>query len=312
MGVMRSGRMVRPAPGPAVVAALLAGSALLLLAGLRAPPALARSSSALYYETETSVGMLEIDKLSLSVPRTSARVVDVGDVSVFGIALGGPYVFWSYESGPHDQGAIMRATLDGQNVRRLVGGLPSPASLIAIHGYVYWADQNAIGRVALDGSHLQRRVIALPQEQGGGVADGLASDGTHLYFSRCPDHTIGRADLNGSHVVEGFVFTGPGACPEGVAVGGGHLYWTELGTGMIGRSSLDGADLDGSWLNIRSDQGPFQIVADGAHVYWTWGGVAGTPSYTGRADANGSKLDRRFLTDSLFPMALAGSGTGGE
>lgn len=295
---------------PVGIAPLVAGLVMLLLVlgGLRAAPALARSSSALYYETETSAGKLAIDRLSLSGPRSSTQVVEVGDVSVFGIALAGPYIYWSYESGLHDRGAIKRATLDGQDVRRLVGGLPAPASLITVHGYVYWADQNAIGRVALDGSHLQRRFIVLPQEEGGGVADGLASDGTHLYFSRCPEHTIGRADLNGSHVAEGFMFIGPKACPEGIAVAGGHLYWTELGAGRIGRSSLDGRNLNARWLSIHSDQGPFQIVADSAHVYWTWGGVAGSPSYTGRADANGSGLDRRFLTDSLYPMALSGAG----
>ena len=49
-----------------------------------------------------------------------------------------------------------------------------------------------------------------------------------------------------------------------------------------------------------------QVAADGSHVYWSWGGVDGSLSYTGRADANGTHIDPRFLPDSLYPMALAG------
>jgi hypothetical protein len=294
------------------IAASLAGATLLLLTGLWVSSALAQSSSALYYETGTSAGTLAIDKLNLSAPNTSTQVVKLGNVTVFGIALGGRYIYWSTETGLSDRGAIMRGTLNGQHVRRLVGGLTSPGSVIAVHGSVYWNDQSAIGRVALDGSHLERHFIDLPQENGGGVADGLASDGTHLYFSRCQGDTIGRADLNGSHIEEGFISVGQKRCPQGIAVAGRHIYWTQLGSGTIGRASLDGRNADGRWLKIRSDQGPFQVVADSAHVYWTWGGEAGSPSYTGRADADRSNLDLHFLAGSLYPMTLSGTGTSDE
>jgi hypothetical protein len=120
-------------------------------------------------------------------------------------------------------------------------------------------------QLALNGSHVQRRFVGLPQEQGGGVADGLAADRGHLYFSRCPDDAIGRARPAGGRV-------------------------------------------DGRWLDIHSDQGPFQIAADEAHIYWTWGGVDGSPAYTGRANADRSHLDRRFLADSIYPLALADRG----
>jgi hypothetical protein len=289
------------------VAVFLAGMPL-LHCGLWVPSALARPSSTLYYETATKAQTLAIDKLSLTAPRTSTEVVEVGNVNVFGIAVGGPYVYWTVEVGANDRGAIMRAALSGQSVRRLVGGLASPESVIAVHGFVYWSDLNAIGRVALNGSHLQRRFIVLPREKGGGVADGLASDGHQLYFSRCLDHAIGRADLNGGRVAKSFLFIGHNSCPQGIAAAAGHLFWTELGSGTIGRASADGRDAKRRWLAVRTDQGPFQVVADSAHVYWSWGGLAGTPSYTGRADADGSNLDPRFLADSLYPLALAEAG----
>lgn len=287
---------------------ILAGFLTLLFAGPQTASALTRSSSALYYESETTTGQLSIDRLNLSGARTITQVVKLGDVNVFGIALAGSYVYWSTEAGASDRGAIMRATLDGQNVWRLVSGLPAPASLIAVRGFIYWSARNAIGRMALDGSHVLRRFIVFHQEQGGGVADGLASDGTYLYFSRCTDDTIGRVGLNGRGEIDlRFISLAPTSCPQGISVAGRHLYWTELGAGTIGRATLDARGVDGRWLHIRSTQGPFQVAADGAHVYWSWGGVAGSPAYTGRADANGTHIDPRFLSDSLYPMALAGA-----
>jgi len=307
MAVSRSRADILPGRNSVVVvvaAALVV--ALATLGWLGVPAAIAQTSRALYYETETRAGTLAIDRLSLSPPGASTQVVGLGDVNLFGIALGGPYIYWSTQAGPKDRGAIMRATLDGGDVRPLVSGLPGPAGLIVVHGFLYWVDQDAIGRVALDGSHLRRRFIAPPPEPGGGVADGLASDGRHLYFTRCTDDEISRENLNGSRIDLGYISLGPDSCPQGIAVAGGHLYWTQLPSGTIGRATVGGQDANGRWLAIHSVQGPFQVVADRTHVYWTWGGVAGAPSYTGRADANGSHLEARFLTDSLFPMALAG------
>jgi hypothetical protein len=278
-----------------------------VLAGSASSSTFARPSRALYYETAVGPANYAIDKLNLSAPTTSTstQVVRVGGASVFGIALGGPYVYWTTEHGPRDRGAVMRASLNGEHVRRVVGGLTSADSVIVVDGYIYWDDQDAIGRVALDGSHLQRHLIDLPPDQGSAVADGLASDGTYLYFSRCDDNTIGRADLDGTQLDEQLISLGGHSCPQGLAVDDTHIYWTQLGTGTIGRASLDGLDVDERWLNVRTRQGPFQVVADDAHVYWTWGGVDGSPSYTGRADADRSHLDRRFLSNSLYPMALS-------
>jgi hypothetical protein len=277
----------------------------MLLGGPAGASARTRSSTALYYETRNPSGSLAIAKLSLVGPPVSTKIVGVGQENLFGLALGGPYIFWTFEAGPHNRGAVVRASLDGRHVRRLVPGLTAPASVLAVHGFVYWADQNEIGRVALDGSHLQRHFIVLPEEFSGGVADGLATDGTHLFFSRCLDNEIGRANLDGSHVDRQFLVLTSKSCPQGIAVAGNHLYWTELAIGRIGRATLGGAGANRKWLNVQTRQGPFQVAADGAHVYWSWGGVAGSPAFTGRAEANGMHLDRTFLPNSVYPMALA-------
>lgn len=300
MGNRRAGR------GRVLVVALVLIGGLLLPAGAAAGPGGAASSAFLYYETQASTGALAIARLSLAVtPPTSTPVVALGNVGVFGIATAGSEVYWVTQSGPHDRGALMAAAVTGAGVRRLVGGLPAPNSVVVAGGFVYWSDQAAIGRVALDGTHVRRRFVVLPQEPGGGVADGLATDGAHLYFSRCTEDVIGRVDLSRRRVVPRFVAPGPRSCPQGLAVAGGHLFWTQLGSGTIGRADLDGSRLNGRWLNIHSRQGPFQIAADAAHIYWTWGGVNGSPAYTGRANADRSHVDRRYLADSIYPLALA-------
>ena len=202
------------------VAAIVAGALVLLSAGSAGSSTLPRPSRALYYETAVTPATYAIDKLSLSAPRVSTQVVEVGSASLFGIAVGGPYIYWSTEHGARDRGAIMRASLNGEHVRRMVGGVTSADSVIAVHGYIYWADRHAIGRMALDGSHLQRHLIDLPVEQANAVAASIASDGTYLYFSRCDDNTIGRADLDGNDVDEGFISLGAKSCPQGLAVAG--------------------------------------------------------------------------------------------
>jgi virginiamycin B lyase len=300
MGTAVLGSVVRRGLAIAAVGAAVS----MLLGGSPGASARAGSSTALYYETRNPSG-LAIARLSLVGPPVSTKIVGVGYANLFGLALGGPYIFWTSEAGTQTRGAVMRVTLDGRRVRRLVPGLTAPASVVAVHGFVYWADQNDIGRVALDGSHLERHFIVLPKEFGGGVADGLATDGSHLFFSRCLDNEIGRANLDGTRVDQGFLVLPRKSCPQGIAVAGNHLYWTELAIGTIGRATLSGEEANRRWLNVHTHQGPFQVAADGAHIYWNWGGVAGSPTFTGRADAGGSHLDPTFLPNSVYPMALA-------
>jgi hypothetical protein len=296
------------APGLGRRGALTGAAALALAAAVLAPSTAGAHprEGALYYESGTAAGGLAIDRVNLTGRPQPRQVIALPDVGVFGIAVSHGYVYWVTETAPADRGAVMRATVAGGDVTSLVSGLRAPNSLVIAGRFVYWSDQSAIGRVALDGSHVTRRFLAPPQERGGGVADGLATDGRHLYFSRCTEDAIGSADLNRRQFTQQFLVTGPRSCPQGLAVAGGHLYWTQLGSGTIGRARLDGRSPDGHWVNIHSDQGPFQLAADTAHVYWTWGGVNGSPAYTGRVNADRRHLNRRFLANSIYPLALAG------
>jgi hypothetical protein len=232
------------------------------------------------------------------------RVVRVGDVSVTGIAVTGNRLYWVTLTGAND--AISYVGLKGTpHARMLVGTLPYPVGLVAADGWLYWADQNAIGRVRPNGKQLSRQFIKLPQETGGGVANGLATDGHHLFFSRCQDSEIGRVNFGGGGVA--FIKLAKSACPQGLAVGGGELYWAEIG-GYVGRATLQGTHINSKWLNIHTMDGPFNLAADDAEIYWDWGGVAGSPIHVGRAHVSGRGFDSSiFIGQGAFLLTSPGA-----
>jgi hypothetical protein len=234
------------------------------------------------------------------------RVVRVGDVSITGIAIADNRLFWVTLTGAND--AISYVGLKGvPHARMLVGDLNLPVGLVAAGGWLYWADQNAIGRVRPDGTKLSRQFIKLPQETGGGVANGLATDGHHLFFSRCQNSEIGRVNFGGGGVA--FIKLPRSTCPQGLAVGSGELYWAEIG-GYVGRATVQGTHVNSKWLNIHTMDGPFNLAADDADIYWDWGGVAGSPIHVGRAQVSGrGSVSSIFIGQGAFLLTSPGAGT---
>jgi hypothetical protein len=237
---------------------------------------------------------------------TAQRVANASSDSVTGLAIADGRLFWVDEDSSNE--AIRYTTLNSPGqVHTLITGLNFPAGLVAAGGWLYYADQNAIGRVRFNGTGLTRRFIRLPQENGGGVAQGLATDGSHLYFSRCQTGEIGRVALSGASLNLGFIKLPRNACPQQLAVGNTHIYWTELG-GHVGRAGLNGLGAADTWLNIREAQGPFNVAADNAGVFWDWGGAAGAPMFVGTASANGTGVRTHFVTgQGAFLLTAPGS-----
>jgi hypothetical protein len=229
------------------------------------------------------------------------RMAHVGGASVEGITTAGGRLFWIAIDN-HGNGSIGYVGLTGSSrARTLVNGLDFPVGLVSANGYLYWADQNAVGRVHPNGTSLTRRFIVLPQEAGGGVADGLATDGQHLYFSRCQDNEIGQVRVSGRGLTMRFVRLPAHACPQQLTVGNNHLYWAEL-AGFVGRATLHGGDPSVEWLAIHTGQGPFNVAADNANVYWDWGGVAGSPIHIGtaRVDRGGFRASYLLGQGALY------------
>ncbi len=234
------------------------------------------------------------------------RVVKVGNVSVTGIATSGNRLFWVTQAGLG--GSLDYATLSGTPVAHtLVGNLSFPVGLVAAHGWLFWADQHAIGRVRPNGTQLTRHFVVPPEENGGGIAEGLATDGQHLFFSRCQDNEISRVNIGGGALDLSFIRLPAQSCPQGLAVGNNHLYWAELAS-HVGRATLQGTGASDTWLNIRSNQGPFNLAADDSNVYWDWGGSAGSPMHVGTARVNGTGLRASlFLGQGAFLLTAPGA-----
>jgi len=232
------------------------------------------------------------------------RVVHVGDVSVSGIAIADNRLYWVTLTGAND--AISYVGLKGApHAHMLVGRLDFPVGLVAAGGWLYWADENAIGRVRPNGTKLSRKFIKLSQETGGGVANGLATNGQFLFFSRCQDGKIGRANLGGGGVR--YIQLAKGSCPQGLAVGGNELYWAGIG-GHVGRATVGGTHVATNWLSIHTADGPFNLAADDNNVYWDWGGVAGSPIHVGRALVSGRGFKSSiFLGQGAFLLTSSGA-----
>jgi hypothetical protein len=282
----------------AVVTVVLAtASAIMVPQAHAAAPA----AGELYYSNGTEI---------MRMPATGGaaqRVADAGSDSVAGLVIADGRLFWVNEISP-DQPINYVNLDDPARVHTLITGLNFPIGLVAAGGWLYYVDQNAIGRVRFNGTGLSRRFIRLPQEgDGGGVAEGLATDGSYLYFSRCLNNEIGRVALSGAGLDLGFIRLSRSACPQELAVGNTHIYWSELG-GHVGRATLTGHDASDSWLNIRAGNGPFNVAADDTSVFWDWGGVAGSPTYVGTASVNGTGVRTHFATgQGAFLLTGAGA-----
>ena len=124
----------------------------------------------------------------------------------------------------------------------------------------------------------------------------------HVYWGNSTfPGTIGRADLDGQNVNQGFI-TGT-AIPFGVAVDGSHVYWTNFNNGTIGRADLDGQNVNQSF--ITGGVNPSAVAVHGSHVYWT-NSNAGT---IGRADLDGQSVNQSFITGAYFPNGVAVDGS---
>lgn len=241
----------------------------------------------LYYVTDGYIARVPV------AGGSPQRLVHIGGVSVTGMAIAAGRLYWVTQDTRGQLDYIMLGK-GIQPAHTLVSGLEFAVGLATAGGWLYWADENAIGRVRPGGASLNRRFLVPPQETGGGVANGLATDGRYLYFSRCQDNEISRVATSGHGVNLRFIRLPAQSCPQQLAVGNDHLYWAVL-AGHIGRATLGGAHASDNWLAIRSGEGPFNVAADNASVYWDWGGTAGSPMHIGTATVSGAHLHTTYL-----------------
>ena len=140
---------------------------------------------------------------------------------------------------------------------------------------------------------------------GGAVASGRSS--SYVYWVDTTNGTrnagtIGRADIDGTHVNRRFI-TGL-SFPLGVAVDGTHIYWANTRTNSIGRANLDGTHANESFITGASC--PVAVAVNSTHIFW-----ANSNTYCsgrlfqsiGRADLDGKHVNERFMP--VIATALA-------
>jgi hypothetical protein len=144
-------------------------------------------------------------------------------------------------------------------------------------------------------------IVRTPTGGGGAIepglvnapANGIAVDGSHIYWANPSAGSIGRARIDGSGVEADFV-SGL-ASPRWVAVDGEYLYWTSPSTasegddGTIGRVRLDRTGPpEPDFITAAGD--PEGIAVDAAHVYWS----NGSAHAISRAVIDGGEVELSF------------------
>lgn len=116
----------------------------------------------------------------------------------------------------------------------------------------------------------------------------LAVDNQHIYWGTFRASTIGRANLDGSGVAQGFVNARSPA--HGIAVDGSHIYWSHGSS--IGRANLDGGGVNQAFIaNLPYPEG---VGIDASHIYFA---PLGDFDYhwIARANLDGSNVNLSFL-----------------
>jgi virginiamycin B lyase len=220
-------------------------------------------------------------------------------------------------------GVALLAIIVGAAALGFAAGGHATSAPAAAPVHLYWANNTegwgarpaatTIGRARLDGTGVEHSFVS----GAGRRPCGVALDRKHIYWAELqggkvgsPDKggAIGRANRDGSAVNASFIPTpgpmrGLGDC--GVAIAGGHIYWASVDNGTIGRANLDGSGVDGQFIPglaitrstspISNGGGPCGIAVAGKYIYWINFVEGATPVAIGRANLNGTGVNKRFI-----------------
>jgi hypothetical protein len=220
-------------------------------------------------------------------------------------------------------GVALLAIIVGAATLGFAAGGHATTAPAAAPVHLYWANgKTAIGRARLDGTGVEQSFVS---GTGRGPC-GVALDREHIYWGErlggkvgSPDRggAIGRANRDGSGVNAEFI---PTAAHHGcgVAIAGGHIYWDSWackivpGRGClwarsspaaIGRANVDGSGVDDQFIpGLAIPRSPAFQTADpcgvavaGKYIYWMNSAESGKPLPIGRANLDGTGVNKRFI-----------------
>jgi hypothetical protein len=209
-----------------------------------------------------------------------------------GLAASNDYLYWVGAFG------IGRVNFEGPATPTAISPhLQRPCGVAIDGSHVYWADRESgtIGRADLDGGDPNAALI-------GGLEHpcAVAIDSSYLYW--VDTRGIGRAGLDGAQVEPGFVPIGGSGC--GLAAGAQYLYFSgnspPQSQPSIGRVTYDGSFRQMDFITGLEEVS--DIAVDSGHVYWVdrrWGM---NNASIGRANLDGSDINRAWIPTQSFSV----------
>lgn len=191
-----------------------------------------------------------------------------------GIALDKDKMYWSDSKS----GSIQRANLNGSGMEVLVTGLDEPMGIALTAGRkIYWADSGTgkIQAANRDGSNVKDILTGLSYPRD--IALDVVRDKMYwreFYFKERVEHTIQRADLDGSNVEAVVPKLASTSYGGDVALDelAGKLYWIYPDGKAIQRADLDGSNIEdiatipqGAWNYYTA----FALDPIGNKLYWS-------------------------------------------
>lgn len=170
----------------------------------------------------------------------------------------------------------------------------STAIATAAHAYLYFRNGTAIDRVGLNGKEVRSPFV----QTGAGYICGITVTASHIYWTALNDHWIGRAGIDGSHVVGDWIRLRSDAC--GLTTDSKHLYWRSK-DGEIGRADLSGTNVDQNFIKTGAYHPLGAVLVHNGYLFFT------TTRGIGRANLDGKDV-RQGLLSAQTPTALAAKG----
>jgi len=245
--------------------------------------------------------------------------VSLGDFSPGGLAVEGSYAYVPGFDSATRTYVIARANLANGTVQRNFITLPTYGGAIVADGsHLYWQSGSTfctIARANLDGSSVNTAFISDASNGCWAVAIG----GSHIYWldwapQPSSDHTIARANEDGTSLQQGLIDTENTASDTSLAADDSHVYWSTPGSpGMlnIARANLDGSFVQAEFITAAANYdygGP--IVLDGSHIYWGEYDVATGTSSIARANLDGSSVQHNLISSPRMQGWLAADNGG--
>jgi len=205
-----------------------------------------------------------------------------------GLAVSDSHLYWVGAWG------IGRVNLDGPAAPATVSPhLEQPCGVAIDSTHLYWIEwkMGLVGRANLDGSAPEPVLVS-----GLDHPCGVTVTGSRLYWIDW--RGIGRSRLDGSEPEREIITgTGPGGCA--LASDSQYLYWGARGS--IGRVSLDGLHNEPDFITGLGGVGALAVDRD--HIYWADSNEGMVYSTVGRADIDGSDVNRAFIPTEAFNLA---------